>query len=120
MVGADGEIDKEPLLLCHVATTSSPLVMMLAVGDGVNVAAKEVVEGVCVPTNPAKMMREVVNSGIEVANETVIVFWALATPEFWAASKLSTREPKTFNGYASPATVFPYVMLARGLYRAPG
>ena len=111
MVGADGEIDKEPLLLCQVATTSSPLT---------NVAAKEVVEGVCVPTNPAKMMREVVNSGIEVANETVIVFWALATPEFWAASKLSTREPKTFNGYASPATVFPYVMLARGLYRAPG
>jgi|NorSeaMetagenome_1021524.scaffolds.fasta_scaffold327943_1 hypothetical protein len=59
MVGADGDIDREPLLWCQVATTASPC----------QNAGKEVVGGVCVPINPAKMMRELVKSGMEVANE---------------------------------------------------
>ena len=75
MVGIGGEIDNDPLLgsllLTQFATTEVPL----------KFADRAVLEGVCVPSNPAKIMRELVKRGTEVANVTRIVLMALGTPE---------------------------------------
>jgi hypothetical protein len=71
MVGIGGEIDNNPLIFSQFATTESPL----------KFADRAVLEGVCVPSNPAKIMRELVKRGTEVANVTRIVLMALGTPE---------------------------------------
>ena len=70
-MGIGGENENDPLLFTQFAATESPL----------KFAERALLERVCVPSNPAKIIRELVKRGTEVANVTRIVLMAFGTPE---------------------------------------
>jgi len=81
-VGTEGDNTSETLQLCHSPSTDNPVNVALIVPDTV-----------CVPVRPAKIRREEVSRGTEVANVMEIVLSALGFHELCAAEKRMTRDP---------------------------